>query len=378
LIAKASSGLLRFAPAKPRFESEHDSRFFFVYVQQIASEITGPFMSHLWHRLIPQACEAEPYIRRLVTGIGAMSEVCSIPSDSIAMSSRRSSIYEYALRQYDKALLGMQKAIKQGRHDVRSALMACLLVFCFESMLGNEESAAQNARSGMRLLQEHLVSRSSSHGLDIADAKTSDAMDRRVVSYTGLESDLLQSFSRLEAHALYLEHTRSHAGRHLRGDDRVLYSSKYPVPERFETLQESQESWMWVLVRGYELPQIVKNYLSGRPGAIDRKGPCDRYQNEVTQWIKASRDLFAKTAREGTMEERALANLLDVHAQWILLQAAEATIICEMYPDAFLNAWEGIIELGEEAYPYYTSERGFRVNMGTIHVSEPLFCCTRT
>jgi hypothetical protein len=60
--------------------------------------------------------------------------------------------YQYALKQYGKALRGMKDAIASGQHDLRKALVACLLIFCFEGLLGNQASAAAHAESGLNLL----------------------------------------------------------------------------------------------------------------------------------------------------------------------------------------------------------------------------------
>lgn len=53
----------------------------------------------------------------------------------------------------------MRDAIADGHHDLRKALIACLLVFCFESMLGNQLSAAQHAESRLMLLWQWTMDR---------------------------------------------------------------------------------------------------------------------------------------------------------------------------------------------------------------------------
>lgn len=51
--------------------------------------------------------------------------------------------YEYALKQYDKALSGMRTAVATGKHDIRMALVTCLLAFLIESLQGNPYPAVR-------------------------------------------------------------------------------------------------------------------------------------------------------------------------------------------------------------------------------------------
>jgi hypothetical protein len=64
----------------------------------------------------------------LVVSIGALIQVSKIQASAERGSLTRQS-YEYGLRQYDSALRGMREAIVENKHDVRHALIACLLVF---------------------------------------------------------------------------------------------------------------------------------------------------------------------------------------------------------------------------------------------------------
>jgi hypothetical protein len=126
----------------PLFEDKQEGRCFRFFCEEAASQIAGPAQSPLWHRIIPEACEAEPFVRHAVVAIAALSK---INTNSGGQANTRALDYEYALKQYSKALRGMRLSIASGKHDMRNALLACILVFCFESLQGNPGVAPTHA-----------------------------------------------------------------------------------------------------------------------------------------------------------------------------------------------------------------------------------------
>jgi len=92
----------------------------------------------------------------------------------------------YALLRYDRALRSMRRAISRS-DNIRLALVACLLVFCFESHLENQQSAITHAMSGVKLLRDW---QSNYPGL------TSPADKSPAPSI--VEDELIQSFARLD------------------------------------------------------------------------------------------------------------------------------------------------------------------------------------
>lgn len=49
--------------------------------------------------------------------------------------------YRFALKHYDKALAGIRAAIANRQHDARKALLACILVYAFETLHGTTSLA---------------------------------------------------------------------------------------------------------------------------------------------------------------------------------------------------------------------------------------------
>lgn len=378
---------IHYVPLAPKFDNELEGHFFRLYVQETASQIAGPFKTSLWSRLIPQACEAEPFIRQIVVGISALSEVCKMEAAVGTHDCIKRKTYEYALKQYDKALRGMRDAIANGKHNIRNALLACLLVFCFESLQGDPTSAAKNARSGLVLLAEWMSQRSGPNpDFDFLAAQ------QKTGGFYGLETELLQAFAALDIQVLFFIDTRSET-QHMAFVNQFLLAIKHRMPSRFEGLEQSRDCWILLQRRNYHFNLIAIDALS-RPDAkssnvnkdinvrklgewgVDNlakmkfassnpqshesdtlalRAQMESYREDIRRWERASAFIFAKTGRVGTQQEKVIMALLKIHAHLNHVQLAAAFMTSELEYDAFLAEYTAIVELSEEVYPYLAS-----------------------
>jgi hypothetical protein len=62
--------------------------------------------------------------------------------------------HEFALIQYQKAIKIMRNAIIEGEHDIRIALVSCIIIACFESLHGNPEGSSDQVIIGLALLKD--------------------------------------------------------------------------------------------------------------------------------------------------------------------------------------------------------------------------------
>ena len=115
------------------------------YCEGMSKQIGGPFSNKLWDHLIPQAGEGVPFIGRAVIALGALSK-------SQSLGQKDNPHHSYALSQYVQALKGMRKSIVENPGDLRTAIIGCLLVFCFESLQGHHRAASLHASSGVDLI----------------------------------------------------------------------------------------------------------------------------------------------------------------------------------------------------------------------------------
>ena len=182
------------------FEDPLDGQCFRIFLEETSREVSGTFPNSLWGRLIPQISEVEPFVRHAVIAIGALGKESRINRQSKQLGSlTQGSDYQYALQQYDKSLRGMREAIAAGQHDLRKALIACLLVFCFEGMLGNQAAAAIHAQRGLMLLHQWTTG-NNPFGKPF---QTQKAWQDQL-----FEEDLLEAFNALDSQVLLFIDTR--------------------------------------------------------------------------------------------------------------------------------------------------------------------------
>ncbi|KAE9367256.1 hypothetical protein N431DRAFT_495541 [Stipitochalara longipes BDJ] len=298
-----------------RFTSDHESRFFKLYMQETAPQISGPFQTSLWVRLIPQACEAEYFIRQLVIAIAALSHVCTeeFSEHGDLWAANRHSTNSYALKQYDKALRGMRDAIFKGKYDLRNALLACLLVFCFESLHGDTKSTVNHVASGLALLQEWMAE--------------------------CLDAEILYAFAGLDVQGLFFMGALS-AAQHLR------------FMEQFSdtTLEDVKAYWFLVQRRNYHFNIVAKDGLRNlnaddnrrtqerdhglekteqwsmnnlhRPsiprtneiGTSALKAQMESCREDIRRWSRAAASVFTQIEISGTQEDKVLMQLLNIQA----------------------------------------------------------------
>lgn len=96
-----------------------------------------------------------------------------------------------ALDQYDKAIRSMQRAVKNGKQDLRTTLITCLVIACFEAFHGNHPLANAQILTGMSLIYEWRATFSNELPMGFQSPKPDV-----------VEDDLVQTFGRLEVSVL--------------------------------------------------------------------------------------------------------------------------------------------------------------------------------
>ncbi len=229
---------LRAIQAGAGFETETSGHRFRIYLENSAKQIAGPFPSSLWEKMIPQISEMEPFVRHAVIAIGALSKPALQQNSPLILP--QSPDYEYALREYGKALQGMRNAIANGEHDLQKALVACLLVFCFESMVGNQVSAAIHAESGLALLHSWSMSQTTPQNPSGKPWPT-----ERVWSSQILEPDLLEAFNALDLQVLlFIDNRTKDVHARIKTAHSILISM---MPSEFYNLHLAKQFWKLIM-----------------------------------------------------------------------------------------------------------------------------------
>lgn len=218
----------------PRFQTATEYRYFKIFQDQAATELSGYFDSNVWSRSILQVCHEEEFARHAVIAIGAlhavMEAVQSNPALSFPSDARRKlglPHHELALRHYGKALQSMKELSQRNSTSLfRNTLLSCLLTTCFENYIGNQDNALVQVQAGVEILTEReLMSR----------CGTPDDMSIVISANSLDDSDLLGTFARLEASLILFRGTHQAPRRllPLRKEESAVFKN---MPSSFNTM----------------------------------------------------------------------------------------------------------------------------------------------
>ncbi|KAG0652582.1 transcriptional regulatory [Hyphodiscus hymeniophilus] len=323
-----------------RFESEQELHFFQSFRKETASQIAGPLKSLLWGRLVPQTSESTPFVRHAMIAIAAMSQI-----------SREAGNSQAALGYI--SLKGIRDATTRNQQDLRTSLIACLLVFCFEILQGSERSARALAFSGLTLFHH-------SRGIDM----TSPTLYK---SPSLLEDELLSAFVSLDIQVLFFL------------DDRPLGVHQQIIEEstealnnmqsRFATREEANRFWQIMLQRSLHVKAKTESdqiaWLGAPRGAslctpdfptgqlhfsqlkehsAEIRRECQLCIGEIHRWTKAASQVLERITRTDH-NWTVIASLLQIHAKTSLIVLADMTFTDETSFDVFLPYLRAITNL---------------------------------
>lgn len=169
-----------------------------------------------------QACDTEPAIRRAATAIGALTFECNPIADSQGELLRR----EFAYREYSKAIGQMHNSAREGN---RTSLIACILFATFELFNNYPETAATQIHAGIRMINEWCP----------RDGKRKIDLEPITV-----EEEIVEAFSRLEAHATAFGDARGPRSTRGQGDIALFFTALQEAKTGLESI--IQESMHWV------------------------------------------------------------------------------------------------------------------------------------
>jgi hypothetical protein len=230
------------------FEDELSGRCFRIYLEETARQINGPFPNPLWAKLIPQISEMEPFVRDAIIAIGALGKhsKSQLPR-KMSGPSFQGDDYQYALKLYGKSLRGMRDAIARGKHDLHNALIACLLVFIFEGMLGNQAAAAVHAESGLNLLFKFAT----------GDNPGKSWKSQATSTHQNFEEDLLLALSNLDLQVLlFIDRRSKETHEQIKFFQTSIIGN---LPAEFKDLQEARHFWQIIMNRNYHFLKSLQS-----------------------------------------------------------------------------------------------------------------------
>lgn len=139
--------------------------------------------------LVPQACWTEPALRRGCIALGALhlGRLGEFSNSATSMKHDSKRFYEKALEHYQRAIKDMRDV-----KDIRTALIACLIIFCAEISVGSVDLALGQILSGVKLLKRY------DHSANSRQARRRDKVeDELVAAFKTLEIRKLRYFKLL-------------------------------------------------------------------------------------------------------------------------------------------------------------------------------------
>ena len=377
----------------PRLD-EAGGRYFRYFCEGVAGEITGPFKTSVWSRLIPQAAEAEPFIKHGIIALSALSKSRAVMNhDQSPGSTTLTNLHhKFAVKEYCKVLKGLREAMSPSGGNARTALLACLLAFCFEALQDDQTAASMHASGGVNLLYQYHNHRPTARDPDLPEAPSYCA------TQFSIEEDLHAAFSLLDLQA----YPRRPINVHASFVQKINQALKL-IPEQFTNLTTCRTYAQLIARRNFHWMHVTRSTLRSRT-SFDKSNPnpaeevaemhfghtlwvgdrpeapahllAEREQciADLGRWERASKNLFVATGYEslkwtGTrLEDFVVTNLLR-------LQALEQRVLLAQtfYPgatecDGFLAEFRDMVELSKVVYPHLVKGEGslFHFNLGIV------------
>lgn len=335
--------------------------YFDIFRKKTCRTLSGYYECEVWNRLILQICHDEGYARHAAIAIGALDIASSRPSLLHSSVSSEKDIakqhYRFALQQYSKALGAMRDFANQdAKTRVRNTIISALLTACFESYLGNEEQALQQAQAGIDvILQSDWNYFTSSRGEFQCQGSFFD-------------SELLDTFLRLDSQVITLKHvsTSSRWGSQAKSMNLPL------IPKVFATTKQARYFLSTIGNRRLQWNskgQPIKSPTT-RVSSVDIKGQNLSAENggaenndvecadtelgkALEQWSEAFGPLFERS-RSSPKESKTYlgANLLKIKYNNFKISESTATIDDET-SDILLEIYEESVELAVDLLSVY-------------------------
>ncbi|KAF2261424.1 hypothetical protein CC78DRAFT_619475 [Lojkania enalia] len=352
-------------------ETEIENRYLRYFHQETTSGFQSAWDWTLWNRLVLQGCHREAFVRYAVVAIGALHKSLrassstgqELPAD---MADPMAKLHrEFAYLTYGKALKKMQVAIDTNSGP-RLALIACLLVVCFESHTGNRYKAMLHASYGLQILQ-HWTSQNRLQ----YDNKPS------VVSPSPLdvEDEIVEAFRNLDIQIITVSDRRTletHEG--LMGQDSSIIGS---MPHGFSSLDQARSYWNLIMRRTCHFiattwrrtdsSSLAREFSTKVPGGVVvtvgdtihttsvkvgervRVGQR-RYSVEISRWLEAFEPTLLRIRRNDniTLREYVIATMLQIQALSAKIHLAGVVFTQEILYDAYLPEFKEIIRLSQD------------------------------
>jgi Fungal specific transcription factor domain len=309
-------------PGAKLFRSQEEFQYFRFFIDNTGPKLANNYASTLWDRLVLQTCEREPSIFHAVVALGALdasikrAQSCIKPSYRVQQY-RTDEHYRFSLNRYSTAVKQMRHAIETGKHDLRTALIASILLIAFETYHGNHEVAIDQIESSVQLLENWT-------------AKPERSRDDRVSSPEPdtVEDELVQAFDRFDIECMIFKDKASVEHHRVRKDERTTAIQN--MPDKFEDIDQAASFGKLISRRGWHFLCMVWSYDGVTPPPHPNQNLYDRMKANPTPLACAERNRYLEEVDRFDRAFKSLVNGIDVMKEkkaWLIAQCMQISLI---------------------------------------------------
>ncbi|CZR56130.1 uncharacterized protein PAC_06018 [Phialocephala subalpina] len=271
------------SPSDPFSCDEVEGRYFRLFHEKLAFDLSGYFEAPFWTRLIPQQCHHEPAIKHAIFALSALYKS--------AISSKTHTVnwddehVKFALVKQSQAISSLRKTLSSGQPQMRLALVASLLFSCFESFHGDWETATQQVYSGLNILKrlsedERQHATNGLADIDLEVGLTLRRLELQILSFLAMNPMLEPPFIGLNVEEIILD-----------------------MPDQFTTFNEAftAATKLAVSVLRYSRTSARCGNDSGPRDLIAQQQQC--LQGLADEWNKAYEPIFLEVCQNTVSRE---------------------------------------------------------------------------
>jgi hypothetical protein len=337
-------------PMTALFEDQREYQYFVYFRDEISHHLSGHVPAKCWNYVVLQACNDNPTLRHLTVAVAALNK-------SKYSLGRSDTHHEFAVKRYGQALRGIQEIVasRDDTEAVRTTLIASLLIFCFESMHGNQESAIAHAKASLILMRKRLATSTRRY-----------SQLRRISSIPGLEDEVLEVFVRLDNTIM----SRLNNPRHPRASilDINYVDEGIYMPHEFRDVIEAKcylEHFQYQAMT--YLSHLTDVFMYGDQFACPvPDGAYELLTSSLRQWYSSFRPLFERAMRPGDKDFisvatlRALALSTDISVQRVCLKTKDRP------PELFEAEARELIDLTRRIVQDHRFKKTFGFDCGVV------------
>jgi hypothetical protein len=244
----------------------------------------------------------------------------------------------------------MREAIVEKKQDLRTTLLASILIITFETYHGNHEAALTQIRSSIQLLEDWMTP--NSRPIDSSSLSPSPCT---------VGDELIHTFNRLEIEAMVYLDTLPIACHISRKDDRA--DAVENMPREFENVTEAQIfgkilmrrtihflCMAWTYDEQALSPPDINMYILDRIRSNPNQQALaerDRYSKELARWHSVFTPLLERSASGQDKRERDAAICLHIHYRCVFMALECMFTKNEVFFDTLMPVFAEMLSLAK-------------------------------